>query len=328
VARFVVYGAGAVGGVIGSRLFEHGHEVVLIARGAHRQAIETDGLRLESPGGVLVQRIAVVGGPEDVAWRGDDVVLTTMKGQDTAAALQRLEASAGPDIAVVCAQNGVENERLALRLFANVYAVVVQLPATHLAPGLVVEHSAPVPGALDIGRYPAGLDQRAREIAAAFERSGFASTPREDAMRWKYSKLLRNIPNAIEALFDAAVGAPEVRRLAHAEALAVLDAAGIDYVDDEHYDERHLRLITIETVAGQARAGGSSWQSLARGSGTIEADQLNGEIVLLGRLHGLQTPVNELLRRLAVADARAAAPPGGHTQKAFLALVGETDRPR
>jgi 2-dehydropantoate 2-reductase len=323
VARFVIYGAGAVGGVIASRLFEHGHEVVAIARGAHREAIERDGLRCESPDGVVVSRIAVAGGPEEVSWRGDDVVLISVKGQDSAAVHERLEASAGPDVAVVCAQNGVENERLALRRFGEVYSVVVQLPATHLVPGVVVAHSSPITGSLDIGRYPAGLGGRAREIAAVFVDSGFASEPRADVSRWKYAKLLRNVPNAVEALFDRAEGAPEVERRAVAEAVAVLEAAGIDHVDDAPYEERFRRLITLRPVAGERRQGGSSWQSLARRSGVIEADQLNGEVVLLGRLHGVPTPVNELLRRLAHADARAGAPPGRHTESGFLALLRE-----
>jgi 2-dehydropantoate 2-reductase len=323
VARFVIYGAGAVGGVIASRLFEHGHEVVAIARGAHREAIERDGLRCESPDGVVVSRIAVAGGPEEVSWRGDDVVLITVKGQDTAAVHERLEASAGPDVAVVCAQNGVENERLALRRFGEVYSVVVQLPATHLVPGVVVAHSSPITGTLDIGRYPAGLGGRAREIAAAFVDSGLAAEPRADVMRWKYAKLLRNVPNAVDALFDHAAGAPEVERRAVAEAVAALAAAGIDRVDDAPYEERFRRLITVGPVGGVRRQGGSSWQSLARRSGVIEADQLNGEVVLLGRLHGVPTPVNELLRRLANADARAGAPPGRHTEAGFLAMLGE-----
>ena len=55
----------------------------------------------------------------------------------------------------------------------------------------------------------------------------------------------------------------------------------------------------------------------------IETDQLNGEVVLLGRLHGVPTPVNELLRRLAGADARAGVPPGGHNEAEFLAVLGE-----
>ncbi len=323
MARFVIYGAGAVGGVIGSRLFEHGHEVVLIARGPHRARIENEGLRLEAPGGVLVQRIAVFGDPAEIAWREDDVVLVTMKGQDTAAALERLEVAAGPDVAVVCAQNGVENERIALRRFAEVYSVVVQLPATHLEPGVVVAHSAPITGSLDIGRYPDGLDARARAIAAALANSGFASVARADVSRWKYAKLLRNVLNTVDALFDHADGAPEVARRARAEAAAAFDAAAIAYVDDREYDERFARLITVQPVHGRLREGGSTWQSLARGSGAIEADQLNGEIVLLGRLHGVPTPVNELLRRLAASDADAGAPPGRHTESGFLAMLGE-----
>jgi 2-dehydropantoate 2-reductase len=319
--RFIVYGAGAVGGVVGSRLFEHGHEVVLIARGAHREAIAQGGLRFETPDGVLVQSIAVVALPDEIAWRRDDVVLVSVKGQDTAAALERLEAAAGAAVTVACMQNGVENERMALRRFARVYSIVVQLPATHLEPGLVIAHSSPVTGSLDIGRYPDGVDERANEIAAMLAGCGFASEPRADVSRWKYAKFLRNVANAVDALFDPDDGAPEVARRAVEEAVAALEAAGIDYVGDPEYDERHGRLITIKPVAGRARGGGSSWQSLERASGAIEADQLNGEVVLLGRLHGVPTPVNELLRELARADARAGAPPGGHTEAEFLAAV-------
>ena len=320
--RFIVYGAGAVGGSIGSRLFEHGHDVALIARGAHREAIARAGLRFESPDAVLVQPIEVVALPEEIAWRDDDVVLLTVKSQDTAGVLERLEAAAGPDVAVACVQNGVENERAALRRFADVYSVVVQLPATHLEAGLVIAHSSPVTGSLDIGRYPDGLDDRAREIAEVFAGSGFASQPRADISRWKYAKFLRNVTNAVDALFDRGE-APEVARRAVAEAVAALDAAGIAHVEDAEYDERHRRLITPKPVAGRERGGGSSWQSLARTSGVIETDQLNGEVVLLGRLHGVPTPVNELLRRLAGADARAGIPPSGHSEADFLAVLGE-----
>ena len=55
--RFVVYGAGAVGGVIGARLFEQGHDVALIARGAHQAAIESNGLRLDTADGSQTWRV-------------------------------------------------------------------------------------------------------------------------------------------------------------------------------------------------------------------------------------------------------------------------------
>ncbi len=319
--RFIVYGAGAIGGVVGARLFEHGHEVVLIARGAHREAIERDGLRLESPDGVLVQRIAVAGGAAEVAWRDDDVVLLTVKTQDSAAVLEQLAAAAPPPIAVVCMQNAVENERIALRHFAGTYSVTVQLPATHLEPGVVIAHSTPLTGSLDIGRHPHGVDDRARAIASVLDTSGFSSVARADIARWKYAKLLRNVHNAVDALFSRDAGAPEVGGRARAEAVAAFAAAGIDYVADAEYDERHARLITIVPVGGRQHGGGSTWQSLIRGSHGTEVDYLNGEIVLLGRLHGVPAPVNELLCRLVHETARGRRTPRSLTQAEFLARL-------
>ncbi len=320
--RFVVFGAGAIGGVIGARLDGSGHEVVLIARGAHREAIARDGLRLHTPDGVSVHRVAVVGDPAELAWRAGDVVLLSTKSQDSVAALERLEASAGPAVAVACVQNGVANEREALRRFARTYSVCVQLPAGHLEPGVVVAFSAPLTGSLDVGRHPGGVDELARALARAFAASGFASEPRADIARWKYAKLLRNTQNAVRALCGATPAGAELERRARVEAEAVLDAAGIDYVPAGEYDARHARIITIGPVEGQARTLGSSWQSLVRGAGTIEADHLNGEIVLEGRLHGVPTPVNELLRAAANEAARRGAPAGSVEEEELLSRLG------
>jgi 2-dehydropantoate 2-reductase len=65
----------------------------------------------------------------------------------------------------------------------------------------------------------------------------------------------------------------------------------------------------VQPVDGQMRGGGSSWQSLARGTRSIEADYLNGEIVMLGRRHGVPTPVNALMQHVANEQARLGAPP-------------------
>ena len=75
-------------------------------------------------------------------------------------------------------------------------------------------------------------------------------------------------------------------------------------------------------IDGQDRGGGSTWQSLARG-GAVEADYLNGEIVLLGRLHGVPTPVNELLQRAANAAARDKRPPESVPIEELLTPWGE-----
>src|SRR4051794_16069091 len=135
--RFVMYGAGAIGGVVGAQLHRHGHEVVFVARGAHYHAMRDSGLRFASPEVTVTLPVEVVDAPDRIDFRADDVVVLAMKSQDTGDALTALADVAPPSIAVVCMQNGVANERAALRFFASVYAVCVVCPALHLEPGSV-----------------------------------------------------------------------------------------------------------------------------------------------------------------------------------------------
>ena len=158
--RFIIYGAGAIGGVVGARLFQSGYDVALIARRALR-GDPRHGLRIQSPDDDATLAIPVVDHPSQLDLTADDVVILAMKSQDTIGACEALVACAPPDIAVACFQNGVENERVVLRHFAATYAVCVMSPTAHIEPGVVIAQSAPVSGLLDIGRYPNGLDDRA-----------------------------------------------------------------------------------------------------------------------------------------------------------------------
>jgi 2-dehydropantoate 2-reductase len=97
---------------------------------------------------------------------------------------------------------------------------------------------------------------------------------------------------------------------ARAEAITCLEVAGIDVATEDEDRARRGDLLMVQPVSGRLRDGGSSWQSLARGAGTIETDHLNGEIVLLGRLYGVPTPVNEALQRVANRMARERVSPG------------------
>jgi 2-dehydropantoate 2-reductase len=309
--------------VIGARLYASGSDVVLIARGEHYRTIIGSGLRIESPEGSETLRIPAVEHPSELELNNRDVVLLAMKSQDTASALRELASSAPTDLPVVCAQNGVENEREALRLFSNVYGVCVVLPATHLEPGVVQANSAPTPGLLDVGRYPAGVDETARSIAEAFAAAGFDAHAIPDVMRWKYAKLLTNLGNAIEAVCEPPPRQDEIEELARREGEACLRAAGIEFASAEEDRARRGDLLRLRPVEGSVRGGGSSWQSLARGAGAIEADYLNGEIVLLGRLHGIPAPVNELLQRLANRVARERREPGAMRVEEVLRLVAD-----
>jgi 2-dehydropantoate 2-reductase len=308
--RFVVYGAGAIGGVIGGRLFEAGHDVTLIARGGHEQALRSGGLVVGSPDRTVTLDVPVAGHPGDAGLAPGDVVVLAMKSQDTAAAVHALAAAAPDGVAVVCAQNGVDNERTALRSFADVYAMHVMCPATHLEPGVVVAHSAPVTGILDLGRYPGGVDATATAVAEALAGATFASEARADIMRWKRAKLLLNLVNAVEAVCGRDGEFRDLSAAVRTEGEACLRAAGLDAVSRDEDRARRGDLLTLAPVDGMRHRGGSSWQSLTRRVGTIETDYLNGEIVLLGRLHGIPTPANELLQRLARDMAAHGRPPG------------------
>lgn len=318
--RYIVYGAGAIGGLVGARMAEAGEDVVLIARGAHAEAIDRAGLTVMSADGSLVVDVPVVTDPAGVGIRAGDCVLLTMKSQDTAGALDVLRRTAPPETPVVCLQNGVDNERTALRRFPSVYAVCVMCPASHLEPGVVLQHSVRVPGMLDIGRYPAGIDDTAATVAAAFRAAGFESVVRPDIVRWKYRKLLMNLGNAAQALLQD--GGDDVARRARAEGKECLRAAGVDVASAEEDRERRGDVLQIKEIEGQPYGGGSSWQSLRRGTGSIESDFLNGEASLLGRLHGVATPVNDLLQRLAWEAAAGGWPPGALSVEEFETRLG------
>src|SRR4051812_6325473 len=117
--RYIMYGAGAVGGVIGARLFQAGYEVILICRGPQLAAIQREGLRLRTPDEDVSLPMPAVAHPRELQLCADDVLFLTMKTQDTERALQDLEAAGGAHLSVLCCQNGVENERRAARRFAR-----------------------------------------------------------------------------------------------------------------------------------------------------------------------------------------------------------------
>lgn len=319
--RFVVYGAGGIGGVLGGRLFEHGHDVVLIARGAHGEAIRDRGLIVETADATVTLNIDTVATPDEVAWKDGDVVLLSMKSQDTVDALDDLVDLVDPATPVVCVQNGVANERAALRRFANVYGVCVMCPTSYLDPGIVQAYSSPTTGIMDIGRYPSGVDQIAIDVAGAFSTSTYVSDARSDIMRSKYQKLLMNLGNSIEATCGPSARGGELATRAKAEGVAALTAAGIDFATDTEDATRRGAHLQMRPIGGQRRGGGSTWQSFARGSGAVETDFLNGEIVLLGRQHGVPTPVNEMLQRLARELALAGAAPGSMSVDEVLARL-------
>jgi 2-dehydropantoate 2-reductase len=320
--RYVVYGAGAIGGIIGARLHAAGHDVALICRGAHLEAVRTNGITIRTPVDTLAVRVPAVADPTDLDFTPGDVVFLAMKTQDTESALRELAARAPADIAVICAQNAVENERLALRRFSRVYGMLVLMPGTFLEPGVVLNHTSGAWGVLDAGCYPDGTDDLIAGVATDLTAAGFSSHAEPNIMRWKYAKLLSNLNNAFGAACGADARAPEFLAAVRDEAIGCYRAAGINWASDEEMAARRQASgVRYGAIEGARRDGGSSWQSLARGLPTIETDYLNGEIVLLGRLHGVPTPCNALLQRVANDMAREGRPAGSLLVEDLLGMT-------
>ena len=300
---YVVYGAGAVGGVIGGLLARAGHATTLVARGPHLERMRAEGLTLDADGGdPVLLHPGLAGGAGEVDWSTGPVVLLAVKSHQAQAALEDLAAHAPGDTVVVCATNGVATERAALRRFAAAYAVCVMLPSTHLEPGVVTAKCHPTPGILDVGRVPTGADDVAERVSADLRSAGFESQPRPDIMAWKHRKLLMNLGNGVDASCRPGPDAERLADLAVAEGEAVLAAAGIAVVTAE--EDRQRRGDLLRRREDLAPGGGSTWQSLTRGQGSTEIDYLAGEVVLLGRLHGVPTPACEAIQRATARLAR------------------------
>ena len=304
---YVVYGTGAVGGVIGGHLHLAGSPVTLVARGAHLEAIRAGGLVLDAGDGRHRIDAPATDTAADVAWTDDTVVILAVKSHQAAVALADLREHAPPGTAIVCATNGIATEVAALRLFARTYAVCVMLPSTHLEPGVVVAGCHPTPAILDIGRVPGGTDATTAAVAAdlhaaahrvrgARRHHGVEAPQARDEPRQRRRRLVRPGRRGRRA-GRARPGRGRARA-----------RGGGPQRRDRRRGPRTPWLDPPAPYRPRA-AGGSTWQSLARGTGDSEIDYLAGEIVLQGRLHGVPTPVNEAVVAATRALAYAGASP-------------------
>lgn len=319
--KVVIYGAGAIGGVVGGHLACAGYDVALIGRSAQVEAIQEHGLRLVTPSGTHVLRLPAVTGPGQINFGPDHVVLLCMKSQNTEEALRDLRAVTG-EVPLFCLQNGVRNEEIAAQYFPRVYGVMVRVGADYLNNGEVIARRDP-PGLLIIGRYPQGTNELVEAVAASMRAAGFLVMVTPDVMPYKWGKLIINLGNAIGAISNAR--GEEINLIEQAtrrEARDILTQAGIRWVSTQQLTKEWPESNAPPQGSIDTKTQGSTWQSLARRQGTVETDFLNGEIVRLARQLGRQAPLNEALLRISHQMAANRETPGKYGPAQLRALLG------
>jgi 2-dehydropantoate 2-reductase len=284
--KFAVMGAGAVGCYYGGMLARAGHEVVLVGRPAHVDAVRREGLRLQAQ--TFDERVQMRADTEVAAVAGADVVLCCVKSPDTEGAARAMQPHLAPGTLVLSLQNGVDNaERLRAVLAQEVLPAVVYVATEMAGPGHVRHHGR---GELVIGPSP-----RSAALVEVFGAAGVPVQVSDNVAGALWAKLVLNCAyNALSAITQLPYGRlvqgegiAEVMRDLVDECLAVARAEGVTLPGEAHEAVRRL--------AGTMPAQYSSTaQDLARGKPS-EIDHLNGLVVRRGEARGVPTPVNRAL---------------------------------
>ncbi|WP_457329010.1 ketopantoate reductase family protein [Rhizobacter sp. P5_C2] len=295
-----VMGAGAVGCYFGGMLARAGHQVTLIARPQHVDAIARDGLRMQTR--TFDERVRLQASTDVAAVQGAQLVLFCVKSTDTESAAAAMRPHLSPGALVLTLQNGVDNDERVRGVLSNEVAASVVYVATEMAgPGHLLHHGR---GELVIA--PNSVAASLVEVLAA---AGVPATVSDNVRGALWAKLILNCAyNAISAIgrvpygrFVDHPGVPQVMHDVIAECLAVAQAEGVQVPGDVEATVRGL----AATMPGQFS---STAQDVMRGKPS-EIDHLNGLVVRRGERHGVPTPVNRVLHTLVTlieAEARSA----------------------
>ncbi|HUR90121.1 MAG TPA: 2-dehydropantoate 2-reductase [Ramlibacter sp.] len=285
--KVAVMGAGAVGCYFGGMLARAGHDVTLIARPQHVEAINRDGLRMDTK--TFDEHVRLKASSDPAAIKGAQLVLFCVKSGDTEAAGMQIKPYIGTEAVVLCLQNGCDNDQRLRTVLTEpeVAAAVVYVGTEMLGAGHVKHH----------GRGELVIDpvRNIPDLARAFEAAGIPTQVSDNVRGQLWLKLILNCAyNAISAIARKpygetvpGVGVKDVMRDVVDEALAVAKAEGVNVPGDVDAAVRRI----VETIPQQYS---STAQDIIRGKPT-EIDYLNGHIVRRGKELGVKTPANQAL---------------------------------
>ena len=295
--KVAVMGAGSIGGYFGGMLARDGHDVTLIARGEHLDAIRRDGLRMQTEAGDFVVSCSATDNPADVG--PVDLALLTTKTYHNADAVPAMAPMVGPDTAVLCLQNGIDSFRPLLDAFANAIVLpgAAYIEASRLGPGSV-RQAGPV---VRIVTGPVrGADPshgaRAEEVCAAFEASGVPAEASDDIAITLWTKFLfiatmAGTSSLAREYINELLPRPEWRKIiigCMEEIERVGRAANVD-----------LAPCIVPDTLNYIESGGAAMRASMHADLTagrpMELEALYGAVVRAGEETGVPTPINDVI---------------------------------
>jgi 2-dehydropantoate 2-reductase len=282
--KVLVVGAGAVGSYYGGRLALAGHDVVFVGRKRHIEAIQSNGLTIDSK---LTGKhnVRVTASETVFASKPPDVVLLTVKSYDTEEAARSLRELIAPQTVVLCLQNGIDNHEIAGSILGDnrVHAAVIYVGARIPEAG-TIEH---------VSRGEIILPAELSALGPVFEEAGIPAKTTDNILGMVWSKLLLNAScNALGMIcgvsFGALAASPDMRDViggAVDEVVRIAEAKGIR-IPGENYATQ-----VLQTAEGLG-VGLSSMLQDYRAGKRIEIEALNGVVVRLGKELGIPTPYN------------------------------------
>jgi 2-dehydropantoate 2-reductase len=320
--KICIYGAGAIGGLLGARLALAGEEVTLIARGPHLAAIRANGLTLRTEGKELLARPQATSDPQEAG--PQDCVIVTLKAHSVAAVATAMQPLLGPETAVVTAMNGVPwwyfyklagpHEGYRIRCVDPDGTLWRLIPGERCL-GCVVYPAAEVvsPGVVEhyygnrfmLGEPDGSKSARATRLSDALTRAGFKAPVRPRIRDDIWVKLWGNLSfNPVSALTTGTLagiagdpGTRAVVRRMMVEAEAVGSALGVKFGVD--IDTR------IQWAADIGEHRTSMLQDLELGR-PMEIDALVTAVAEMGDLVGVDTPFIDAVLALVIQRARMA----------------------
>jgi 2-dehydropantoate 2-reductase len=307
--KISVMGAGALGGYFGGRLASAGHDVTLIARGAHLAALQSNGLQIKSPKGDL--HLREISATDDPAKVGPvDVVMMMVKTYDLAAAAQAAKTMVGDRTMVVTCQNGVTAPEVLAPILGAEHVVpgVARIPGEVSAPG-VIRHSAPL-DILILGERDTSVSERVQTFHDALEDAGTSPI------------IAENINHELWSKFIAQSTLASITTLTRLDLGPLLDCQRTAQLfrDAMSEVERVGRAIDPSLPCGLVEHNfkflgnfprnmhASMLDDLNRGK-PLEIEALSGDVVRLGAAHAVPTPIHAVFAAALQPFARGTPGP-------------------